>query len=198
MRIRVLTAALVCSASLALVGCATAPDEGVVSTQTGSAAEAQFLADHALNDLDSAEIIEQLDTTALSERPSDLIASVRPDALLLSDDQGREVALPMPEDKVYLSIAPYESQTHDCYFHSLTTCVGELSNAEVKVTLTAEDGEVIVDDATRTYDNGFVGVWVPRGFSGTLEVTHDGRTGSTPISTVNTDDPTCITTLQLA
>jgi hypothetical protein len=103
----------------------------------------------------------------------------------------------MPDDEVYISIAPYRDQTHDCYFHSLTTCLGELANAEVQVTLTGDDGEVLVDEVRQTYDNGFIGIWVPRGTTATLTVEYDGQAGTADISTMNSDDPTCITTLQL-
>ena len=70
----------------------------------------------------------------------------------------------MPSDEIYVSAAPYQSQTHDCYYHSPTGCLGELRNADVAVTVTdTATGEVIVDEDTRTLDNGFVGIWLPRG-----------------------------------
>lgn len=198
MRIRVFAAAaFVAASSLLMTACSTGSAESTSSSHAAGADATQLLADYGLTGLDSRAVIESLDTTALAVRPSTLIASVRPDALLLSDDQGREVALPMPSDEVYLSVAPYASQTHDCHFHSLTTCVGELANADVTVRLTSDSGEVLLDEARRTYDNGFVGVWVPRGITGTLEVAHADGAGSVSVSTVNVDDPTCITTLQL-
>ena len=96
----------------------------------------------------------------------------------------------MPDDEVYISVAPYREQTHDCYFHSLTTCLGELANAEVQVTLTSDDGEVLVNETRQTYDNGFIGIyWIPRGIEATLTIDHKGQTGTTTISTMNDDDP---------
>ncbi|QUY62966.1 CueP family metal-binding protein [Gulosibacter molinativorax] len=157
-----------------------------------------MLADHGLAGLDAPEIIEQLDTLPIAERPTNLIASVQPGALVLTDDQQRETQLEMPANQVYISVAPYQNQTHDCYYHSLTTCVGELGNEDVQVTLTGSDGEVLIDETRQTYDNGFVGMWVPRGIEAELTVTLGESTGSAPISTVNSDDPTCITTLQLS
>ena len=133
----------------------------------------------------------------VADRPTDLIASVQPDALVLTDDQDRETRLQMPEGQVYISVAPYREQTHDCYFHSLTTCLGELADTEVQVTLTGEDGDVLIDEARQTYDNGFVGIWVPRGIEAMLTIEHEGQTGTATISTMNEEDPTCITTLQL-
>ena len=123
---------------------------------------------------------------------------MQPDALVLTDDQERETQLPMPDDEVYISIAPYRDQTHDCYFHSLTTCVGELQNAEVTVKITDAAGEVLVDDTLTTFDNGFLGVWLPRDIDATLSVEHDGHTGTTAITTKGAEAATCLTTLQLA
>lgn len=203
MKLRVLAAiAMVFSASLALSACATTSGEpggaGSSSVAPGAVSTEEFLAAQNLEGLDSVAIIDRLDAMPLAKRPTDLMASVRPDALVLSDMTGSEVSLPMPEDEVYLSVAPYAVQTHDCYFHSLTTCVGEMSGVDVRVTLTTDSGEVLVDEVRRSFDNGFVGLWVPRGIQGTLAMSVDGKQGSTAISTMAADDPTCITTLQVA
>lgn len=193
----VATATLV--SALVLSGCATSPSpEPASSTAGGQSVDSDFLAAHDLAGLDAAQVIERLDTMPLADRPVNLIASVRPDAIVLTDDQERETQLPMPEDEVYISVAPYRDQTHDCYFHSLTTCLGELANADVQVTLTDDDGDVLVDEVRQTYDNGFVGLWVPRGIEATLTIEYEGQTGTAMISTMNEDDATCITTLQLS
>ncbi len=187
-RARLLAAALIAPV-LVLAGCAgDAPrsdsGQGLLST-------------HDLAGLDTAQVIERLDTLPLAERPTDLLASVQPDALVLTDDRDREARLPMPTDEVYVSVAPYREQTHECHFHSLTTCVGELGNETVQVVLTDADGDVLIDETRETYDNGFVGLWVPRDLEGTLTIEHDGRTGSTPVTTLDPDDPTCLTGLRL-
>ena len=182
---------------LVLTGCSTTSTQPTSPPTASQSIDAELLADHDLADLDAAQIIERLDTMPVAERPSDLIASVQPDALVLTDDQERETELPMPDDEVYISIAPYLEQTHDCHFHSLTTCLGELANTEIQVRLTDDDGGVLLDEARQTYDNGFIGIWVPRGIEATLTIKHEGQTGSATISTNNEDDPTCITTLQL-
>ena len=185
------------AAALVLTGCTTTSPQPESTSIGSQAVDTDFLADHNLDGLDATQVIERLDTMPVADRPTDLIASVQPDALVLTDDQDRETRLPMPEDEVYISVAPYREQTHDCYFHSLTTCLGELANTEVQVTLTSKGGDVLVDEVQQTYDNGFVGVWVPRGIEATLTIEHEGQTGTAIISTMNEDDPTCITTLQL-
>ncbi len=196
-RARLAVAAAVVACGLLLAGCASGPEAQPSSSSSASSAAAAVLADHDLAGLEAPEVIERLDTMALADRPGDLMASVQPDAVVVTDGQGREARLPMPEDQVYVSVAPYVDQTHECHFHSLTTCVGELGDESVDVMLTGADGEVLVDETRRTYDNGFVGLWVPRDLDATLTITHDGRTGTAPITTRDPDDPTCVTTLQL-
>ena len=192
-----LAAVFVAILALVLAGCAITPSGPEPSSVSSQTSERKFLADHGLSGLDARQVIERLDTMPVADRPTDLLASVQPEALVLTDDQERETRLPLPEDEVYISIAPYRDQTHDCYFHSLTTCLGELASEEVQVTLTGADGEVIIDDARQTYDNGFIGLWVPRDTEVTLTIEHEGQEANARISTMNDDDPTCITTMRL-
>lgn len=180
-------------AVLTLSGCATTPDQngaGVTQASDG------LLADYDLGNLDAKQIIDQLDTLPVAERSTELFASIKTDALLLSDQQGREVSLDMPAEEFYVSIAPYVSQTHDCFYHSLTTCLGELQDKEVQVNITAADGTVLVDETRHTFSNGFLGFWLPKDIDATITLDHDGQTVSAPLSTYE-DDPTCLTTLQL-
>lgn len=167
--------------------------------QTPAAAD-ELLAAHGLQGMNPRQIIEKLDATPVDQRADDLMASVRPDALLLSERTGDAAAptsLPIEDERgFYLSVAPYRSQTHDCYYHSLTTCLGELRNQPVHITVTGADGTVLADADRTTYDNGFVAVWLPRDVQATLTVTHDGKTATQPIST-GPQDATCITTTQL-
>ena len=120
----ILASSAVCFASaLALSGCTISAPEAVPTSSGDLAVKSDLLANHGLEGLGAAEVIERLDTMPVSNRPAGLQASVQPDAVVLSDTQQREARLPLPEDGMYVSIAPYKSQTHDCYFHSLTTCV---------------------------------------------------------------------------
>lgn len=192
-----LAAVFVAILALVLAGCAITPSGPAPSSVSSQTSEREFLADHGLSGLDVRQVIERLDTMPVADRPTDLLASVQPEALVLTDDQERETRLPLPEDEVYISIAPYRDQTHDCYFHSLTTCLGELASEEVQVTLTGANGEVITDEARQTYDNGFIGLWVPRDTEVTLTIEHEGQEANAKISTMNDDDPTCITTMRL-
>ncbi|AGF73874.1 CueP family metal-binding protein [Corynebacterium halotolerans] len=188
-RVAIATAAL----ALTLTGCSAADSD---PTATAEVSQQKFLTTHGLAAMDAREIIDHLDQEAVTDRPTDLIASVRTDELVLSDDNQEEV-LDLPQGLSYVSIAPYVTQTHDCFYHSLTTCLGELNNEDVEVTITDETtGEVLIDEQTTTFDNGFVGFWIPDDATGTIEITHQGRTGVTDFSTTD-DGATCVTDLRL-
>ncbi|GIF10144.1 hypothetical protein Ate01nite_01760 [Actinoplanes teichomyceticus] len=188
---------------LAMAGCAGAGDAAPVAgparaTATAAAsAEAQpLLARYGLAGKSTVEVIDQLDRLDLQQRPAELKASVRAGELLISDG-GQEHSLPIPADRFYLSVAPYLQQTHDCFFHAPTGCKGELAGKQVQVKIVnAADGTVLADESRTTFANGFVGLWLPRNITGTLQITSDGKTAESKISTGD-DAPTCLTTLRL-
>lgn len=141
------------------------------------------------------DIIADLEQRSLDNRPSDtLFASVRPNELQVKTGD-EEFSLNI-EEGFYLSFAPYVESTHECYFHSLTTCMGELGGEDVQVKITDDKGEVLVEETATLNPNGFVGYWLPRDIKGTLEVTYDDVSGSVPFAT-SPEDPTCVTTLQM-
>lgn len=180
------------STVLALSGCAA--QESTAPSEAPTTAGGEILAEQGLADADVVTVIDTLDQTPQSQRATNMMASIRPAELLLSDEQGREESVPMPDDAFYVSFAPYVSQTHPCHFHSLTTCTGELANTEIELTVTNDtDGSVLVDELVTTYDNGFYGLWLPRGIDATIEVSVDGMTAATPVSTSGDEDATCIT-----
>ena len=189
-------------AVLLLTGCSADPAPQAAGNGVATASEAPAsgvgarLAAYDLDGLPAEDVIDELDRLPVAERPADLMASVRVDQLVVSTGQ-EEAALELPEDQFYLSVAPFVDQTHECFYHSLTTCKGELGGKDVEVTIVDDAGEVLVDEQTTTYDNGFVGFWLPRDIDGTLTVSYGGRVGEVDFST-REDSPTCVTTLQLA
>ncbi|WP_182353370.1 CueP family metal-binding protein [Flaviflexus huanghaiensis] len=167
------------------------------SGSSEESAEDQAASFESVASWDGVEIVDRLDRMPRAERPQTLMASVRSDEVLLTDlSTGEEAAIDLPHDEFYLSFAPYLTRTHDCYYHSLTTCTGELFNEEVDVTIVSDEGEVLVDDTLDVFDNGFVGLWLPADIEATLTVQYDGKTGTAEIGTGD-DNPTCLTTVQL-
>lgn len=85
--------------------------------------------------LTGRQIVDHLEAVALTERRVDVMASVRPRELVVSDTE-REVAVPLPEDLFHVALAPFRSATHECFYHSLTTCHGELAGEALEVRIT--------------------------------------------------------------
>lgn len=214
MGIRYAAAPLALAAVLLFAGCASGVQgEGSAGADAGASGQAapapaalpapeEALQKIGLSANDPRGIIDALDAMPLSERPTDLMVSVLPDALRVQPDQPDELVLPLESGDFYVSIAPYRETTHPCTFHSLTTCVGEMRSADIALRITdPATGEVLVDRATRTADNGFIGVWLPVKRQLEVEITSgsgaDAAVGRATIAT-GPGDPTCITTLQLS
>ncbi len=195
-RVRLLLAALALPIVLAGCGATAEPEGGATRTPATSSST---LAEE-FGDADVADLVEELEATSLDERRTDLVAQVRTDAVVLSrPDGGEELRLPLETEKAYVSVAPYGQQTHECHFHSLTTCVGELGDTPVRVTVTDTDtGEVVLEESRRTAENGFLGLWLPRRASLRVEMVGDAGRGTVEVSTDDAEDATCVTTLQLA
>jgi hypothetical protein len=195
------TFAVAVAAVLALSACTAAAQ---TATDVDGVSEPSSPGDHMLNEyglagMDAREIIDLLDSTPTAERPDDLMVSIRPHELILSDEAQRETTLPLPDDLFYISIAPYEEQTHDCYFHSLTTCTGEIQNADVHMLVTdADSGQILIDETRTTFDNGFVGVWLPRDIDVVVAIEYNGGSATTDLSTRSDEDATCVTTMRLS
>lgn len=187
------------AAALLLTGCASAPPatttpgKPAAATPTPGDATA-LLARNGLAGKTPEQVIEALDQDP-RPRPLPLRASVRSNELILTEGT-TEARLPLTTDRFYLSVAPYATRTHECYFHNLGTCQGELAGKPVHVTITDAAGQQLVDADATTYANGFVAFWIPRNTSGTITVTADGKTGTTPFDS-KADGATCVTTLRL-
>ncbi|MFJ2471056.1 CueP family metal-binding protein [Glutamicibacter sp. NPDC087583] len=183
-----------------LAGCSTAAAPVAQPEPTVVAAEdtGQFLADLGLEGLDAKAAIDRLDRLPQEQRPENFTAMVQPTQLVLADASGRTANLPLPEGQYYLSAAPYVDQTHSCHFHSLTTCLGQLQGRQMEVkAVNAETGDVLVDQGMETFDNGFIGLWVPRGITLDLEFTYQGKSAKTTVSTAGQSSATCLTELRL-
>lgn len=168
-------AALLAVCALTLAGC---------TTSAADPEEAEFLASVDLAGMDAVGIIDYLDALLVEARPQDLMAVVRPDELVLTTPD-EEISLDMPAASVYVSVAPFINQTHDCFYHSLTTCLGELRNAPVEVEIIEDGtGAVLVSEQATTFDNGFIGYsYFTTGTDGTTCIT-DLRLRASPLPQV--------------
>jgi hypothetical protein len=163
-------------------------------------ADPALVADATLDELaalDAVTLVAALEATPVAQRRTDLRASVQPHAVLLSDATG-EAEVAVPDGQHHLSVAPYLSSTHECFFHSLTTCTGELGGETVTVRIVdADSGAVYADGEVVLGENGFTGFWLPDGRTAEVTVTAEGREGTATVTT-GTGDLTCLTSLRLA
>jgi hypothetical protein len=185
---------------VSLTACAGGSGATAVATATSAGLGAKADAMLATYDIEApataTELVEQLQAQPLADRPDGLMASVRVGELLLASGDD-EVSLALPEDEFHLSIAPYLTDTHECFYHSLTTCAGELGEEDFHVTITDDaSAEVLFDSDVTTYENGFFDVTLPAGLDITVLVTDGENSVELPLGT-NVDDPTCVTTAQL-
>ncbi len=155
--------------------------------------QTEFLAQHGISGKTTEQMIETIDQSK-QERPLAYSASVTGTELKLSDGQ-QQFSFPVG-DKFYLSFAPYINQTHPCFNHSLSGCRGELANTTFDVKITDQTGNVILQDKLTSYQNGFIGVWLPRNIEGTIEVNYQGIKAISPFAT-QVESQTCMTTLRL-
>ncbi|WP_300082648.1 CueP family metal-binding protein [Propioniciclava sp.] len=189
----VLAASAVLLASCTAAPAPTTPDAAAPDSTTATTGD--VLADAGVAGLSATEAIEHLDAST-DARPLPFRASVTGTELVLQAADAEPVTMAVSEDRFYLSVAPYRTRTHECFNHSLATCQGELVGEQVHVTISGDDGTVLVDTDATTYTNGFVGFWLPRGIGATVTVTAGSDTGTVDIRT-DDDSPTCLTTLQL-
>lgn len=159
-----------------------------------SATKAGFLAEHGLSGKSVEQIIDAIDQYPRA-RPLEYSASVTGTALILSSGEQR-YTLPLG-DKFYLSFAPYERQTHPCFNHSLSGCRGEMSNTLFHVKVTDKQGTILINRKMKSYQNGFIGLWLPRNMEGRIEVSYRGKVATLPIKTAD-DSQTCLTSQQLS
>ncbi|MFI7547507.1 CueP family metal-binding protein [Actinoplanes sp. NPDC049599] len=189
-------AAAAALSALLLTGCANSTTPQPVASASSTAGQA-LLARYGLDNKTTVEIIDRLDRLGGTDRPADLKASVRRDALIVTGGT-QEFSLAIPNDRFYLSVAPYVDKTHECFYHSLTTCKGELGGKDIQVTIVDKTHDrVLVDEQRTVFANGFTGFWLPRDIKGTLRVSSGGKVAETAFTT-DKDAPTCLTTLRLS
>jgi len=196
-----LTGGLTLLGSAALIAC-TPQDQPTSSTASATAGTAedldpkarQLLSRHGIQATTAEEAVTALDRVP-QPRPLALTGSVGYDQVVLADDTD-QVTVPLGGGQFYLSAAPYRTYTHECYHHNLGGCQGELTDTPIHLTVTTDTGQVLVDEDTTTYANGFTGYWIPRNLTGTVTITAEGVTASTPFDS-GPDGPTCLTTLHL-
>jgi hypothetical protein len=146
----------------------------------------------ALEGLDARAAVELANTW----KGSDVTTFATPAAVHFRFTNGTEVVVPMPEDLMYVSVAPYLQHTHPCATHYMSGCQGELVGAPVHVQAILADGTVLIDEVMPTMANGFIDLWLPRDQAIDLFMSLEGASVVGRLTTF-ADSRTCITDLQL-
>lgn len=146
----------------------------------------------ALEGLDARAAVELANTW----KGNGVTTFATPTAVHFRFVDGTEVTVEMPEDLMYVSVAPYLRQTHPCATHYMSGCQGELVGAPVHVQAILADGTVLVDEVMPTLANGFIDLWLPRDQAIDLHMSLEGASVVGRLTTF-ADSRTCITDLQL-
>ncbi len=163
------------------------------SASYAETSQADFLAQNGLEGKSVEQMVNTIDQMPQS-RPLPYKASVTGKSLILTNDK-QTYEYPLG-DKFYLSFAPWQNHTHPCENHSLSGCTGDMPNTQFDVKITSSNGDVVVQQPMQSYQNGFIGVWLPREMKGTIEVSYKGKHATAPVNTF-INSPTCMTTLKL-
>ncbi|WP_067836278.1 CueP family metal-binding protein [Amphibacillus sediminis] len=143
----------------------------------------------------SAEIEELVHNYSIGNH-NDISASITSEQLIVTKQNNEEITYDLPDDQFFISIAPYQDETHPCVNHSLTGCQGEMVNEEFDLLIEDADGNVIIDQTVTSLSNGFIDLWLPRNQTYQVIISQNGKSAKSELSSFR-DDPTCITTMQL-
>ena len=109
---------------------------------------------------------------------------------------GREVKVPLPEDRMVVAVAPYVGFTHPCEVHFMSSCQGELAGERVWLRVEDEGGRVVQQGEVALLPNGFAELWLARDRRYRLTVRYRGLEARRTLETF-AGSPTCVTDLRL-
>jgi hypothetical protein len=126
----------------------------------------------------------------------DVTTFVTPDAVHFIFKDGTKINVPLPDDEMVVSIAPYINSTHKCATHYMSKCDGELKNVPLKVRAVTAGGKTLINKTIKTPPTGFFDLWLPRDQEINITVSAMGKKATGKILTYR-DSKTCDTTLKL-
>ena len=126
----------------------------------------------------------------------DLVTFVTPDRVHFKFKDGQIITIPLPDDIMMVSIAPYINKTHTCATHYISSCDAELKSTNIKVLAVTADGNTLINKTMKTAPTGFLDLWLPRNQVIDITVSAKGKRATGKIFT-NRDSKTCETTLKL-
>ncbi|PKN16992.1 MAG: hypothetical protein CVU71_18110 [Deltaproteobacteria bacterium HGW-Deltaproteobacteria-6] len=130
------------------------------------------------------------------QRNPDITSFVTPDAVNFKFKDGKTISVPLPDDQMVVSIAPYINTTHKCATHYMSKCDAELKNVPLKVLAITAEGKTVIDKTFKTPSTGFFDLWLPRDQEIIISVSARGKKATGKIYTYR-NSKTCDTTLKL-
>src|SRR5699024_7427672 len=140
-------------------------------------------------DITSAADIKQLVQDYTMGEAEAASASITSSELIVTDENEEETSYDLPEDELFVSIAPFVNETHECTIHSLTGCKGEMVDEDSDIHIENLLGEVILDEKKQTEANGFVDSWSTREDRYDVTIIQYGKETSSDIYTFDDDKP---------
>ena len=126
----------------------------------------------------------------------EITSYINSDEFIVKFPDGREVKKSLPDNEMYVAIAPYLNNTHTCEIHHLSSCQGEMGKKPFKVIARDENGQVLFDSEITSMINGFFEMWLPRDRTINFKITQDVYSADLIVKTTR-NSKTCITTAQL-
>jgi len=126
----------------------------------------------------------------------DVVTFVTPEKVNFKFKDGQMISVPLPDDVMMVSIAPYINKTHACATHYISSCDAELKSINIKVLAVTAGGKTLINKTMRTAPTGFLDLWLPRNQAINITVSAKGKSATGKIFT-NRDSKTCETTLKL-
>jgi hypothetical protein len=96
----------------------------------------------------------------------------------------------------FMSIAPYQNDTHDCYYHILA-CKAEMVNTHVSYSIEEVGGSFVTQGVGVTGSNGFMDLYLQRNKTYRISVVIGELEGEVTVTTFP-GSPTCITNLKIS
>lgn len=126
----------------------------------------------------------------------DVVTFVTPEKVTFKFKDGQMISVPLPDDVMMVSIAPYINKTHECATHYISSCDAEMKSTNVKILAVTAGGKTLINKTMKTAPTGFLDLWLPRNQTINITVSAKGKSATGKIFT-NSDSKTCETTLKL-
>lgn len=126
---------------------------------------------------------------------SKITSYITPKVLVVEFPDGRTITKNLPDNEMFIAIAPYLTRTHSCTNHYISKCDAELKNKEFYVEIYSNN-EKIITTTYKSLNNGFIELWLPRNKTIKIEIKYSNKKAE---ETFLTDDNcrTCFTTFFL-